>query len=118
MFDKLRSYIEARFSKKAADNTMMVGIFIYIWGIIIGFKGNVVIGFISLLTVISPLIVGAASLFTFGQINLSAILGTWIFTTASGKAVGITFVTIGLAVLAFNFPTIINNWAKSKITIK
>lgn len=118
MFDKLHSYIASRFNPKVADTVMTCGIFIYVWGIIIGFKGNLVIGFISLLTVLSPLIVGAASLLTWGQINLSEIIGTWIFTTESGKVVGLSIITISILILAFNFPTIINNWAKNKITIK
>ncbi|OPZ91960.1 MAG: hypothetical protein BWY75_00079 [bacterium ADurb.Bin425] len=118
MTDKIRSFIEANFSQKTRESMMTICFCIYVWGLIIGFKGNFVIGLLSLLTVISPIIIGIVSLFTLGHINLSEIIGTWLFTTESGKVVGVIFVTIGIAVIAFNLPTIINNWAKNKITIK
>lgn len=118
MTDKIRSFIDAHFSQKSKESIMTIVFCIYVWGLIIGFKGNFVIGLLSLLTVISPIIIGIVSLLTLGHINLSAIIGTWLFTTESGKVVGVIFVTIGIAVIAFNLPTIINNWAKNKITIK
>ncbi|MDX1985925.1 MAG: hypothetical protein SFV17_04485 [Candidatus Obscuribacter sp.] len=118
MFDKLAQFLEARFGKKVADIVMTTGVLIYIWGVIIGFKGNFVIGLFSLMLLLPPLFLGLVSLLTLGNVNLSAIAGAWLFNTSSGMIVGVSFCAVALAIILWRFPTVINEWASSKIKIK
>ena len=118
MFDKLAKFLEARFGKKVADTVMAAGVLIYAWGVIIGFKGNFVIGLFSLMLALPPLCIGLVSLITFGNVNLSANIGEWLFHSSTGMIVGVAFCTVALAIILWRFPTAINEWASSKIKIK
>ncbi|MBI5173134.1 MAG: hypothetical protein HY986_09605 [Candidatus Melainabacteria bacterium] len=118
MFDKLAQFLEARFGKKVADTVMAAGVIIYVWGVIIGFKGNFVIGLFSLMLMLPPLFLGLVSVFTLGNVNLAAIAGDWLFNTSAGMIVGVSFCTVALAIILWRFPTVINEWASSKIKIK
>jgi len=118
MFDKLAKFLEARFGKKVPDTVMAAGVLIYAWGVIIGFKGNFVIGLFSLMLALPPLFIGLVSLITFGSVNLSANFGEWLFHSSNGMIAGVAFCTVALAVILWRFPTVINEWASSKIKIK
>ena len=118
MFHNIAKTVEARFGKKAADSLLVVGFLIWIWGVIIGFKGNFVVGLLALTLMLPPFVFGLVSLVTLGNVNLSADIGTWLFTTTSGAAVGTAFCVVAVGIILWRFPNAINEWAKGKISIK
>lgn len=97
---------------------MVTGVLIWIWGVLIGFKGNFVVGLFAVTLLLPAFVFGLVSLVTLGDVNLSASIGTWLFTTTSGEVVGIAFCVVAFGIILWRFPNAINEWAKGKISIK
>ena len=111
--------LEKRFGEKAAISIMLANTVIMLVGAYLSFRASFGMGTISMFTsVVLSFIIGIAYICTLGFIDLAAVIDHALFATTAGAIFGaIVAASVG-ACFVFAFPRIINEWAKSKISIK
>lgn len=115
IISNLYQTLENRFGTNVAVTIMSILVVFAGVGVIVSFKTDVVLGIIMLSLIVTPVIIGLVTVFTWGHVNLAVVIDNALFHTSVGMTIVTGLILAALAILIYRFPEIVNDWAKGKI---